>query len=421
MSPLFDPLLHFIRKQAGSKKTPILFSDESKKMFKTLYEKIKQAETEWIREGYRSVKSKSGLITKTGKTISKTIGHRYIPLEIRDFLDSTNTHFWESNYNFNANGRHYSIITVLPRTSAMTKDKIGHFFENALHKIYLWLSVIDSIAYSHCGQNVKIYLYFTDFLKLLPDTRGHSLDWIHSNTAFTSSCIPSADIVIFRKEEWFKVFIHETFHTMGLDFSDMMPHIHKRGDQELCHIFPHLKNVKELRIYESYNETWAELINVLFIAHFTTQYENKPPHFDTVFQKMERMVYYEAHHSLFQCAKILHHYKLTYAEIIDLDPSKIKPYTENTHIFAYYVVKAILMFQAEGFIQWCLKHNTENVLQFNKTDQNIFAFCHLIKRLYNTPEFLESIHRAETIFSDEEKQKIPQNVAKTLRMSLFDM
>ena len=30
-----------------------------------------------------------------------------------------------------------------------------------------------------------------------------------------------SEIIIFRNEEWFKVFVHETFHLFGVDFSNM--------------------------------------------------------------------------------------------------------------------------------------------------------------------------------------------------------
>ena len=34
-------------------------------------------------------------------------------------------------------------------------------------------------------------------------------------------CIKSGLIVLFRREEWFKVFIHECLHSFGMEFSGM--------------------------------------------------------------------------------------------------------------------------------------------------------------------------------------------------------
>ena len=43
----------------------------------------------------------------------------------------------------------------------------------------------------------------------------------HCNSAVTTSCTPHGEIILYRTEEFIKVFIHETFHTLGLDFSNM--------------------------------------------------------------------------------------------------------------------------------------------------------------------------------------------------------
>ena len=56
---------------------------------------------------------------------------------------------------------------------------------------------------------------------MLPSTNIEILNSSHVNTAFTRTCPKKSEIVVFRKEEWFKVFIHESFHNFGLDFSDM--------------------------------------------------------------------------------------------------------------------------------------------------------------------------------------------------------
>ena len=67
-----------------------------------------------------------------------------------------------------------------------------------------------------------VFIYSTELTKNLPNSNIDILDQIHVNTAFTYSCIEqSNEIVIFRKEEWLKVLIHESFHNFGLDFSDM--------------------------------------------------------------------------------------------------------------------------------------------------------------------------------------------------------
>ena len=50
------------------------------------------------------------------------------------------------------------------------------------------------------------------------------LEPININGGVSNVCVKNSlsEIVIFRREEWFKVLIHETFHNYGLDFSDLI-------------------------------------------------------------------------------------------------------------------------------------------------------------------------------------------------------
>ena len=45
------------------------------------------------------------------------------------------------------------------------------------------------------------------------------LDQDNCNTAVTYACAIKGECLIYRKEEWFKVLIHETMHALCLDFS----------------------------------------------------------------------------------------------------------------------------------------------------------------------------------------------------------
>ena len=61
----------------------------------------------------------------------------------------------------------------------------------------------------------------TPIKKVLPSSPFVILSPTHANTAVTTTCTADGEICLFRKEEIFKVFIHETFHSLGLDFSSM--------------------------------------------------------------------------------------------------------------------------------------------------------------------------------------------------------
>ena len=67
---------------------------------------------------------------------------------------------------------------------------------------------------------VSIHLFMTDFKKEIPKSTVDVIDVMNVNSGLSDVCQRDSEIIIYRKEEWFKVFIHETFHSLGLDFSN---------------------------------------------------------------------------------------------------------------------------------------------------------------------------------------------------------
>jgi hypothetical protein len=98
----------------------------------------------------------------------------------------------------------------------------------------MWLYVANHYASRECSQKMNIYIYFTDFKKVLP-TSERMIHRENANTAFTTSCQTVTEINLYREEEWFKVLIHETFHNLGLDFSEVDD---KSSRNAILKIFP---------------------------------------------------------------------------------------------------------------------------------------------------------------------------------------
>ena len=153
---------------------------------------------------------------------------------------------------------------------------------------------------------MNIYLYMTNLKKTLPRI-GKPIKEINANTAFTTSCQPSTEMHLFREEEWFKVFIHETFHNLGLDFSEFD---HTKTNAEILTIFPVKSDV---RLFETYCEMWAELLNCMFITFYGPG--SREP--ETLIKKTAQLVDKERVFSMFQCAKVLHFYGLDYVDLYE--------------------------------------------------------------------------------------------------------
>ena len=209
------------------------------------------------------------------------------------------------------------------------------------------------------------------------------LDVLHVNSAFTYACKRDSSITLFRQEEWFKVFIHETFHCMGLDFACMNTH---ELDQRIYELFK-LKQ-DDLRVYEAYTENWAEIINVLFISYLSTRDKTNG---DLLLQKTEIMLNNERKFSLYQLCKVLHHNKMFYQDLFstsEISINRKRNYKENTYVLSYYLIKAIFIFNLNDFLLWTKQNNKG--IAFVKTDENLQSLTNFIAAKYKNTDFIES-------------------------------
>lgn len=306
---------------------------------------------------------------------------------------------------FQIDTRTFHIYMCFPKIRFATAKKQ---IDTWIHYIYVWLFVASHFSVASCSKKLSIYLYYTDLKKILPEINGDVIKKEHSNTAFTFACtLPENsrenEIYIYREEEWFKVFLHETFHSLGLDFAAMenttaQNYICSEGD---IYSVP----CTDLRFYESYTETWAEIIQCMFAVVFNDNQTN-----DSV-GKLEEFVYgYEAYFSAFQATKVLDHFGLVYEDLFHKGAAS--NYKEKTPIFSYYIIKSVFMNHADEFIRWNMENNRGS-LQFKKTQNNVHHFVELLKSLCKKEEYIETMHEMDIIL--EKNTHIM--LATTMRMS----
>lgn len=309
------------------------------------------------------------------------------------------------------NSRRYNIKLLYPITCVSeTKGWTQRFFQDAIYKIYLWLYVADKYASKHCSNIMNLHFYFTDHTKQLGKSDLEPLDMIHVNTAFTSSCSKETDIYLFRHEEWFKVFIHETFHNLGFDFSEMdCSHV----DKKLNSLFP-LNNT--FKLYESYCELWAESLHSLFFLFFKGYNKSE------AITKYETVLQYETIHSVFQCVKLLNHYQLTYDQVTNktchISKKAREKYRENSPVFSYYVIKTIFLLSWNDCMEWC-SNNNDNLFQFSKSPKAQILFAGLIERLYKSDRVLSNISFMENWFKSNKNSGHEQYIMRNMRMTLY--
>lgn len=283
--------------------------------------------------------------------------------------------------------------------------------------VAVWIYISHKYSKSTCSNTLNIYIYLTSYKKELPSTHTTVLNEFNMNTAFTQSCPRDAEIVIYRKEEWFKVFIHETFHSFGLDFSTIND---KYVTRYVLNIF---KVNSKVNAYEAYTEFWAEIINASFTSFYTLPHH---PNEDEFIYRAEVYINWEATYSFFQMVKVLKYMGLTYTDLYSTYTAHQIRYKENTNILSYYILKAVLFNNCQGFLHWCDVHNS-NLLNFKKTSANLRLFCEFIERNYKTPTMLDNVAYAEEFYSNlytqygKKKDPLVYFILTNLRMTMCEL
>jgi len=289
-------------------------------------------------------------------------------------------------------------------------------YNKYLNAVAMWLYILNIYSSKECSKNITIYFYLTSLEKVLPKSNIFILDQINVNTAFTTTCPVDSEIVVFRKEEWFKVFIHETFHNFGLDFSMM-----NNNYVNKC-ILDIFKVNSEVNSYEAYTEFWAEIINALFCSFYALKDIND---MNSFLSNSELFINFEITYSLFQLTKTLDFMGISYNDLFSNSKQSVilreNLYKEKTNVLSYYVIKTILLNNYQGFLTWCNSNNL-SLLDFKKTTGNLNEFCLFIQKNYKKKDLLNNIDQTHLFLSKiQRKKENYKYILSNLRMSICEL
>jgi len=321
--------------------------------------------------------------------------YSHIPEQIRHIFESASHHRGIKTEIELKRGRKVAIYIADP-----SSEFTDHYIRNSLTNIIAWLNYVSDISDDAsdipiCAQQLNIYLLLTSAKKELPRNKAELIDEIHANTAFTTACSPSNDIYIYRREEWFKVFMHETFHCFGLDFSSS---IGDDSTKRILSMFPALDKNTDVRLYETFCEMWAEIFHLCFCLFVSK---------DGKCRRFSERTFREALHkeqvfSIIQSNKLLHRSGIKYGDLVE---NNAKIYSENTPAFSYYVIKSMMLWNIDAFLNWCVANNKTPI----KFDQmNIAKYC----------DFVESLSKDVGYKRVVERMRNP--LRTTLRMTAID-
>lgn len=275
--------------------------------------------------------------------------------------------------------------------------------------MYTWLYICNKYSSINCANTLNIYIYHTPFNKKI-ENKKNILSPEHINSAYTSFCVKNGEIVIYRKEEWFKVFIHETLHIYGFDLSN---YNYNNLIDKIKNIFPIKSN---FYITETYSEVWARIINCAFVSFLSMKSNHKISDFYNYFDLLLQI---EKIFSLKQAINVLDYMGISYEDLYKNNKESIllrdSLYNENTNVFCYYILSCIFMNNFEGFLSLCKDinfniNNNYSIIKFYYSNNNIDKLYKYIKSIYKCKDLLNNISNIKKNKNDN-----------TFRMSIIDL
>ena len=354
--------------------------------------------------------------SSTQITRPQNFGVHSFPEQVRKHIDEMS--LTELCYTFSLFNRNIKLFFITEEDHIELKLEE---YNKHVDSIIMWLHIINEYASRQCSSNLAVYFYFTSLEKMLPTSNIQVLDENNVNTAFTTTCPKDSEIVVYRKEEWFKVFIHESFHNFALDFSDMN---NAECKSRILDIFP---VQSEVNLYESYTEFWAEIMNALFCSFISLKDKNNIEEF---LSNSEFFINFERTYSFFQLTKALRFMGLSYTDLYSKNIHRTvlreTLYKEKTNVLSYYVIKTILMNNYQDFLFWCNKNNL-SLLQFKKTTKNQIEYCKFIERNYKKNTMLDGVEQSQKFLNvlysknTNRRQTNDSYILSNLRMSICEL
>ena len=342
-----------------------------------LYKEINESE-KYMARNISSILQEP-LLTKDIKQPIMT-STKYYPREIKEYIDLNIKYQLVYTLNIGKN-------KIKVYFSIFSERDIQHIekYNKYIEFIISWLYICTKFSLHGNSKTLDIFLYLTPYKKKLPLQQGIILDAEHINTAFTRRCKENNEIILYREEEWKKVFIHETFHSFCFDIDESQDDL---LNPYICKLFP-IKS--SFLVGESYVETWSRIINSAYVSYQSLGKKNDK---ETYLLYMKFSLQIERIHALCQMCKVLEFIGLSYYDIIDNYGSgnKLKRslYNERTNVFEYYILTALFLNNYFFFLVWCAKNNS-NIFNFSKTKGAVDEFKKFIETQYQDPTLRKSI------------------------------
>ena len=318
--------------------------------------------------------------------------NKYISEEIKSYINKKA--LYEIKYIYKINERTISLSFIVFSENEIKKLENLHKYDHYAYRVFLVLDVLFSYANKECSRHQEIKIYMTPFERKMPKKNsGKILGPEHLNGGVSYVCPKNGEVTIYIKQEWFKVFIHESFHNLGFDFANMdLSNFNKK----IYTIFP-IKS--EFNIFEAYCEFWALTLNVIIVS-FLELNSRLNITLEKLMVRFKEYMFIEQTFTYIQVNKILDYMGLKYTDLFDTEKGYEKEenstivrekFNETTNVFAYYICKMIFLSDYNKFIAWCIANNN-NYFDFNKTILGLDSLFEYILNNYKSHSLINNIN-----------------------------
>jgi len=348
---------------------------------------------------------KREIFKKFQMKISDLVASTFVPSDIKKII--MNKAGDVIKFSTKLDGHNIEINFIIFERNGAFPAPILKKYDKYIENILFWFKLAFKYTTQNCSKNLKVFLYMIDIPKIMPQKTIETLSPKHCNSAVTTGCLESTDIVIFRKEEWFKVLIHESFHSLGLDFAGYST---KDFTAAMKQIYP----LDGIDYTETYAEFWATIFNCCFVAFNLLE---QKADFDTFMVYVQFLIKFEQIFSCFQVVKILEfmglQYKNLYEKNIISNDARMYLFKEKTNVFGYYILKALLLWEYIDFIEWCHKTNI-NFIRFTKNPKTLMSFAKFIQQKHKTISFLGALQKIAEFKSQTKRTVLLQSLRMTV-------
>ena len=293
-------------------------------------------------------------------------------------------------------------------------DKIDTVYLNmCAMNIFSIIYFLETYRKPECKIKIlELYIFLTDFKKQLPTSKKYTIGPENVNTGLTGPCRETTRIIIYRKEEFMKLVIHELLHALGLDIPN---NLYKTYTTKLDEFF----NIESTYNFnETYTEIWAVIVNILFFIAINNDDSMER---NNVKKQINELFYKEIFFSCLQVIKILDFMSLSLKDL--QDTKKNINFREETHVFCYYILKYLIFNNLSKFFKIC-GENIHFSPHQDLHDSDMIKLNRLIEIVittFNNRKFINDFSEIESNFKLALSSKKFLSLKQTLRMTCIEL